>query len=253
MATQDDDSKNIITRASRDPKSLEEQLIGPSYSYSSQIFSPSEIGMSAAGTLGALANDIGGLIAYTTLLVSGGGAASAVNGPLGNKFFLETAGKCKDKATGEVKTRHIYVNNQADGSIPFISAGLNGTTFGQFKGIIPGVMSNVARINPFQILQAFTSGGTPECQAIQMQTIDVKNIRSTETRYVTTNDIAAMQACWFPGGRNPVTGSRCRETFTNMSPGTYEEMPRDFISKLYLSGISLVALYIFYRLFQRKK
>jgi hypothetical protein len=250
-----DDKNNQITRAGADPQALQEELLGPSYDYAKQIFAPGEIGMSARGTLSALAKDIGGLISYTQLLVSGGGSASAVDGPLGNKFFLETAAKCKDVGKGTEETRYIYVNNQADGSIPFISAGLDGTTFGQFKGIIPGVMSNIAHINPFQILQAFTSGPAPECQALQMDVIDVNNNVSRETHYVTNTDIAAMPACWFPGGRNIVTNKTCRETFTSSMDTdnmAYEKMPNDLLSKLYVSGISLVALYIFYRLFQRK-
>jgi hypothetical protein len=45
-----------------------------------------------------MANNIDGLIQYVQVLVTGGGA-STTGGPLGNKFFLQTGGKCSDVKT----------------------------------------------------------------------------------------------------------------------------------------------------------
>ena len=92
---------NFFKDAQKNVKQLEEDLLGPDYKYFKFIKSPEEMGMSANGSLGTLANDIGGLIGYVELLVAGGGNASKVNGPLGNKFFLETGAKCTDLASGE--------------------------------------------------------------------------------------------------------------------------------------------------------
>ena len=48
-----------------------------------------EIGMSSKGNMGALAQDVAGLIAYTEVLVSGQGKASRPGKPLGNRFYLK--------------------------------------------------------------------------------------------------------------------------------------------------------------------
>ena len=117
---------NFFTDALTDVNNLEARLLGPDYKYFKFIKPPDEMGMSADGSLGTLANDIGGLIGYVELLVTGGGKASRVDGPLGNKFFLQTGAKCNDLATNNKVTRSIYVNNVPDGSIPFISAALDG-------------------------------------------------------------------------------------------------------------------------------
>ena len=64
-------------------------FLGPTYNYAKQIKAPDEMGMSGDGNMGALARDIAGIVNYTKVMVEGGGNASRVNGPLGNKFFLK--------------------------------------------------------------------------------------------------------------------------------------------------------------------
>ena len=112
---------DIFSRALDDVDQLQEDLLGPEYNYTKQIKSPEEMGMSSQGSSSAISNNISGLISYTQLLVTGSGNASKTGGPLGDKFFLETGAKCKDKETGEEVSRSIYVNNVPDGSIPFIT------------------------------------------------------------------------------------------------------------------------------------
>ena len=207
---------NFFQKAQDNAAELEESLLGPNYKYFDHINTPAQMGMSSSGSISSITKNISGLIGYVTLLSSGGGRASQVDGPLGNKFFLETGAKCSDKASGESVTRSIYVNNVPDGSIPFISQGLGDVNFSEFKGLIPGTLSNLSQINPMQIFGAFMSGTNPECQAITMETVDVNNIKGSKTAYVTTTDIGAMSSCWFPNKSNPVSGNRCRETFTTM-------------------------------------
>ena len=86
------------------------------------------------------------------MLVSGGGKASATGQPLGNKFFLKTGGKCTDKSTGQDVDRYIYINNVPVGNIPFISSGA-GVNFSEFKGLIPGTISNLNAFNPIKVRQ----------------------------------------------------------------------------------------------------
>ena len=165
---------NIFEEVLKDAKGVEEKLLGPTYPYYKNINEPSKIGMSDKGTISALGKNINGLIAYVDVLVTGQGDASATRNPLGNKFFLKTGAKCKDIATEEEVDRYIYVNNIPQGNIPFLSSGM-GVNFSTFRGLIPGTMSNLSVLNPFNILRSFLSGSTPDCQEISMQTVDINN------------------------------------------------------------------------------
>lgn len=277
---------NFFDKAKNDATKLEEELLGPDYQYYKYINSPEQMGMSSDGSISALSHDIAGLIAYVQLLVSGTGEASggAPNTPLGNKFFLKTGAQCKDVESGELVTRSIYVNNQPDGSIPFISSGM-GVNFSSFKGLIPGTMSNLSQINPMQMFSAFMSGPTPDCQLINMETIDQNNVSTPGSGFVTTNEISGMNGCWFSGGTNPVTGitnKTCKVLFTTMKDAPvndknksknnsniksnyttknnainaktdYSIMPNNVFTKLYYSSLSLLLLYIFLKVFQRRK
>ena len=205
---------NFFDNIMNDLSGMQKQILGPDYKYYKFIRSPKEIGMSGKGSLNTIGKNINGLIAYTELLVSGGGPASKTGKPLGNKYFLQTGSQCTDKKTGNQANRFIYINNVPGGEMPFISSGM-GINFTEFEGLIPGTMSNVAQMNPLGVFQAFMLGNSPECQAIKMQTIDVNNKSSHETHHVLTSDIKNMNPCWFPNKINPVTKSKCRETFQN--------------------------------------
>ena len=245
---------NFFEKALKDVDNLEQELLGPDYKYFKQINTPSEIGMSSEGSISALTYDIVGLVNYVKLLAEGGGSASKVDGPLGNKFFLRTGAKCKDKQTGEHVTRSIYVNNVPDGSIPFITSGLGGVYFTEMEGLVPGTLSNMSNLNPMKLFQAFMIGTYPECQALEMETIDVNNIVGVETAYVTTNDITSMSPCWFADQINPITGKRCIEAFGNLNKNeNISKMPDNIIIKIYYSALGLLGLYILMKLFERKK
>ena len=70
--------------------------LGESYDYWKSIRQPEEMGMSPGFSLGALATNVDGLMSYVEVLISGTGPASATGKPLGNKFFVETTGKCSE-------------------------------------------------------------------------------------------------------------------------------------------------------------
>ena len=245
---------NVFQDVLNDAQGVEEKLLGPSYPYYKNIKMPNEIGMTDKGTLKALGKDIDGLIQYVELLVSGNSKASATGGPLGNKFFLKTGAKCVDNKTNEQVDRYIYVNNIPDGSIPFISNGL-GVNFKDFRGLIPGAMGNLSVLNPFNILQAFLSGGTPPCQEITMETVDVNNNKSSETHYVTLVDIANMNPCSFSDKTNPKTGVKCKESFStyNLNEGEEFPFPNDTFDQLYFAGLGGLGIYILYKLMEKAK
>jgi hypothetical protein len=274
----------FFANASNNAKALEESYLGPDYKYYQYINSPDDMGMSSDGSISTLSKDIAGIINYVTILSAGGGPASKTGNPLGNKFFLETGATCKNKTTGEIVTRSLYVNNVPDGSIPFISAA-TGARMDDVQGLIPGTLSNLAQINPMQMFGAFMEGGEPECEWINMETIDVNNVRRNDKGgFVTINDIKSMNPKWFPDKKNPVTGI---QGFTTMRDSNYNDdslplplpsdsgeykkyiskynkknkkkhvdysmMPTDIYVKLYYTSIGLLLLYIFLKTFRERK
>jgi hypothetical protein len=242
---------------------MEAQFLGPTYDYSKNIKTPSELGMSADGTLSALGKDVDGLIQYVTLLVEGSGNASATGQPLGNKFFLLTGQKCNDITTNTQVDRYIYVDNVPAGNIPFISSGM-GVNFSEFRGMIPGVISNLNVLSPYGIMQSFLAGSIPDCQPITMETIDVNNNQSSETQYVTTTDISNMDPCIFPNGQNPVTQQSCQQAFTNLSssssPSYYSpctsgcpHLPQSIFVQVYFACLAIIGIYLLYRVLYMKR
>jgi hypothetical protein len=241
-------SENMFQEVLTDAQAAKEKYMGPDYPYYKYIKTPSEIGMSNKGSLSQLGKNIDGLIAYVEILVSGKSKASATGKPLGNKFFLKTGGKCTNKETGEEVDRYIYINNVPQGNIPFISSGV-GVNFSEFKGLIPGTISNLNAFNPMLMFQSFLSGSKPDCQQITMETIDTYNNRSTETNYVTLVDIKNMDPCIFSDKKNPVTGIGCKETFSNIEPSySYFSVPDDPIVKAYFASLGVLGFYVIYRL-----
>jgi hypothetical protein len=240
---------NLFEEVLSNAKETEEKYIGPDYPYYKYIKTPSELGMSGEGSLTQLGHDIDGLINYVNLLVSGKGGASTTGQPLGNKMFLQTGGKCKDKATGQDVDRYIYIDNVPAGNIPFISSGL-GVNFSEFKGLIPGTISNLNAFNPMTMFQGFLEGAKPDCQELTMETIDIYNNRSTETHFVTLVDLKNMDPCIFPNKTNPYTdpATVCKETFSNMTPYSTYKIPDDTMTKIYFASVGVLGVYIVYKL-----
>ena len=78
---------SFFQRVLTDAKDVEEEVLGPDYNYVNYINSPDDLGMSEHGNIGALTDDVEGLIEYVKVLVSGSSRASKTGNPLGDKFF----------------------------------------------------------------------------------------------------------------------------------------------------------------------
>lgn len=233
---------NLFQEVLNDAKGVEEKLLGPTYPYYKNVKSPSEIGMSDKGTIQQMSKNVDGLIDYVELLVSGKSKASATGQPLGNKFFLKTGAKCKacdNNGNCNDEDRYIYIDNVPEGNIPLISNGM-GVNFSEFKGLIPGTMSNLNALNPYSIMSAFMSGATPPCQELTMTTIDNENTKSSETHYVTLTDIKNMDPCSFPNKINDISGEKCRESF--------EGLMEDTTNQIYMGIFALAGIFILSKL-----
>ena len=216
---------NFFSDIMTDMKGMEQDLLGPDYLYWKRILKPSDMGMSADGNFTALTNDVGGLINYVEVLVTGN-AGSTTGGPLGDKFFLKTGGQCTDVASGKKVDRYIYIDNVPNGNIPFISSGLGGVDFTEFEGLIPGLLGDLGKLNPLNLFKSFMMGENPDCMSVTLQTIvpvqdaelndTGKDNIGSETQYVAVADVKNMDPCIFPNKQNPADPSlTCTETFTS--------------------------------------
>jgi hypothetical protein len=207
-----------------DMKGMEQSLLGPDYLYWKRILKPSDMGMSSDGNFGALTNNVGGLINYVEVLVTGN-AGSTTGRPLGDKFFLKTGGQCTDVASGNKVDRYIYIDNVPNGNIPFISSGLGGVDFTEFEGLIPGLLGDLGKLNPLNLFKSFMMGDNPNCMSVYLETITPavdgdlndtgKDNYGTETQFVAVADVKNMDPCIFNDKKNPADPSlTCTETFT---------------------------------------
>jgi hypothetical protein len=210
------------------------------YPYASYIKSPSKLGSSPKAN--ALSNNVKALAAYVNVLVSGNSKAQTVSGPLGNRYFMDSGGKCKD-SNGVEQTRYVYINNVPDGNIPFISSAM-GENMTSFEGLVPGVLGNAAYINPFKIFKAF-SAETP-CQKIKMPIRDISNNVSIDSKYVCESDILDYNPCWFSEKINPVTKEKCKEGMTTQSLHS-----NDMMLQLHYISYFCLGSYILFRLIHK--
>ena len=192
---------------------------------------------------------------YIDVLASGSGAGTKVSGGLGDKFFLKTAATCKDKASGKIVDRYMYVDNIPDGNIPFISSAA-GENFTSLEGLIPGTLGNLNALNPMLIFQAFVSGSQPECQEVSLETVNVNNDWGSETQFVTTTDVGNINPCNFTSNKNPVSNKVCRESFTNLNLNTYankKTVPRNIPVQLFYASLGVLGIYILLSMMKRIK
>jgi hypothetical protein len=260
------------TTTNTNTSSNDSSMFGEDYAYYNYIKTPAQLGMSTKGNLTTVGKDIVGLTEYVKVMVTGNSKASATGKPLGNKYFLQSGGKCTDVATNQEVDRYIYINNVPSGNIPFISSGL-GVDFTDFRGLIPGALEQLNNFNPVTIFKALTAGSNPPCQELTMQVIDQNNNVSTETNYVTLADIAAMDSCTFPGKKpiNPITKQKCKETFENMDTNidtttatvSSNTSIKDYApilnsetnidSQMYFASVGILGIYIAFKGLQKMK
>lgn len=268
---------SFFTNILGDMSSLETEFLGPEYPYYKKIKTPGELGMSGHGSVDALADDIGGIMKYVEVLVSGTGGGSTTGKPLGDKFFLKTGGQCKDYLTDKLVTRSMYINNIPTKKLPIISD-LTGMNFSDLRGLVPGVVEDMYDINPVKMFRAFMEGNEPLCAEVKLDVVDVNDRKSQESGHIPIVELLDLESSGkIPKGKvttnmnkvyqaslNNNDSDSDQETFLNICDimnGRKVPVPKqepkkvikelDPMSNLYLITLSLGMLYIIYKLMKK--
>ena len=241
------------------------ELVTPEYSYGKNIATPKQMGMGSSGSSGALADNISGLMLYTDLLLEGDGAASLrfnkesdapteaewnrmsrskavklrrkARKALGNRFYMLTGAKCKDRS-GTEHDRYSFIDNIPSGKMPFIQTN---STAPKFQGIIPGIVEGITKLNPSGLFKIFAGsvGGGGYCHPTKFkevrQTLNSKGVPLSgkhtvaappEAKYVLEAELADLdEDLWTEVGEskpkfNPTTGAI--ESFENRNKNPFK-------------------------------
>jgi len=225
---------------------VEQSMLGPDYKYYKHIRTPGELGVSSEGNMGAMSKDIASIINYISLLVEGGGQASATGGPLGSKFYIKTAGKCKDEATGSIVPRYMYINTVPSGNIPLISSGL-GVNFSEFRGLIPGILEDVGALNPLTLFSAFQQGSAPPCKEVKFPVVGDNRANAPESGHVAISEINEQKAIQnrseaFISGNAILRGEKKKK-----------KVKIPLFANMYFTSFGVLLIYLMYRMMYKKK
>ena len=248
------------------------------YDYASNIKTPKEMGMryDPDGSWGVVGDNMDGIAAYINALTENkyGGDMNAsksyenVGGPMGNRYAINTGGKCK-APNGEKVDRYKVIDN------------LPPNNLGKYRGLIPGMAANVTKLNPLPIMTAFFEPTVPKCRKVKLRLFNKDNTRTQRELYVSDKDIKDLDPCVFTGLKNPITNKRpdgiggtyasagdaCKnnyEEFTTIltasendkTPGglpmNYGGIPDDIMTNMYILGVSLFGIYMVKKLTEKK-
>ena len=84
-----------------------------------------------------------------------------------------------------------------------------GSSFSEFKGLIPGALEDVISIAKLDFFAAFTSMEPPKCVNVELKTIDINNNEGTAKAYIALDDLNDISPCNFTDGYNPGTKVTC--------------------------------------------
>ncbi len=238
---------NFFDKIANGAVGLEQSMLGPDYKYYKKIRTPGQLGVSSNGNMDATAKDIAGIINYVELLVAGTGPASSTGGPLGPKFYVKTAGKCKDVATKKVVPRYIYIDNVPDGNIPLISSGL-GVNFKEFRGLLPGILEDAGALNPMSMFSAFQQGATPACKEVNFPVQGDDRSNHPTSGHVAVAEINEYVAEknrseGFLSGNKILRGENKRIKKKTFTPQ---------LANVYFTGFGVLLVYLMYKLLHKK-
>lgn len=249
-------SGNVYNDAHDNPDGLYDALLGKwNYNYFKKIAGPGDLGIGTEGSMSQLATDMAGLVEYGKIVSTGNSSASLVPGgkPMGNKFFMETGAKCKNKK-GETVPRYVYFDFIPNGYLDLSLTGDGSEEMNlgsSFRGLLPGLLEDIEKLNPLRFFQAFTMGATPPCTEVTLPTgnagepgVDPADCSLPgaicETRAMLDSEIDNLPASTFP----PQHPKPTIEAFANAGND-------DSIKTLFVGGLSLFGIYLVHKLLNK--
>jgi hypothetical protein len=150
-------------------------MYNKTYNYADHIKSPGEMDVSNKGNIFVSINDLNSIYPYVDTLLYGKNVISSSSKwnlyPLGNNYFIKS-GTCGDQSSEECKNqpRYIYVRNVPSGVIPCMGSFSPKTNM---KGLVPGLIEDVADINPFALFNNIRGKGAVVNDKCIKQTLHV--------------------------------------------------------------------------------
>jgi hypothetical protein len=86
------------------------------------------------------------------------------------------------------------------------------------KGLIPGIIEDLASLQPTKLLSVLGEPLDVECQAVTLDTINANNQLGAETHYLSLNDIKTIDPCSFNTNVNPITKAKCKHPHKHVAP-----------------------------------
>ena len=225
-------------------------FLGEDYDYINAFYNPRDCagGGPCMGENGSLiSNNLKGTVNYGSALFLESKPSNPNNvikttGPLGNKYFIDSGIECKTEEGDDV-SRHIFVNNQPSGNLPFLEtlAGEGGMP----RGLIPGLMSNVERLNPVKLMSAFNPeiGDAALCKERNVEEIR-QNINGSHRKdlvkvYMTDGDYKDA----LEDGLVESFSAIYSDNDDPQPDDNYSKMPDDTLMQIYLSTITITGMY----------
>lgn len=165
-----------------------------SYHYGAFIKTPDQLGMTGnvpqnEWGLDTISTNMGGLISYIELLVTGTSSASkapSLDGryrtgqPLGNAYFYDSGFTCKN-TDGSLVPISMYINNVPLGNLPFIHGLGTGADMDDFRGLMPSIFEDLNGFNPIQIFDALSISNGENCFRVKLP---ITNIADNGDEYM---------------------------------------------------------------------
>tara|TARA_Y100000992_G_C21119915_1_gene421360 strand:- start:10 stop:759 length:750 start_codon:yes stop_codon:yes gene_type:complete len=238
---------------------LTNNFMGVDFDYSNAIHKPSDSGSGPSmGTEGRdIVNNMKGMIDYGMLLVKQDNSNDSKRvqktpGKLGNQYFINTNTQCTN---GNNKyNKYIFISNRLSGDMSLSNFS------GAPTGLIPGMISNIGRVDPVKFFDAVFNETTGECKLVKLKTFkqqpDGTTTEETEQQYMGVEDICELEKDHFADydssddSSDQYTSSRAGhcDGFSNMKNNYDEEkfynMPDDQMMQIYLTTLTLLGLYV---------
>ena len=118
---------------------VETTIMGPSYSYSDNVPTPSSLGVGSDGTFSQLGTNLSGVGTYVSTLIG--------SRKMGNQYYVNTGGTCT-APNGSLQPRYNYINNES-------------------AGLVFGVVEDIKGLNPLYLMNSLTASSSPACTCYQ--------------------------------------------------------------------------------------